>query len=341
LISNIFAEETEVKLGIMETVGGVGLIMGPVIGGVFYSIGGYVFVFIVYDLLLLVLGVMTYLLLPSDRPEEEKKKDKNKKGMCKLAFNWKIMLDLVIVIFGMGGPAFLEPVLASHINSESHYSQMIITSLFGLPMLGYALAVKIQSMLPRSLDKRIVLLLGLLFEAIGFLTVGPWPGFHLPHSYIIISFGLFLIGCGSAWAYLPTLPHMIHTGLTILGYQDREYLSDTLSGIMGTCHYLGEFTAPLAAGFLTHKQGFHGATGTVGGVILLYILFYTLVSGSWKLLLSCKFTSNDYVEAPELELADSKKGELNQSVSYEVFDENHRPKNIYSHEVLETPEEEI
>jgi hypothetical protein len=79
----------------------------------------------------------------------------------------------------------------------------------------------------------------------------------------------------------------------------------------------------------------------VGGVILLYILFYTLVSGSWKLLLSCKFTSNDYVEAPELELADSKKGELKQSVSYEVFDENHRPKNIYSHEVLETPEEEI
>ena len=339
LISNIFPEETEVKLGIMETVGGVGLIMGPVIGGIFYSFGGYVFVFLVYDMLLLILGIMTYFLLPSDRPEEEKKK--NKKGMCKLAFNWRIMLDLFIVIIGMGGPCFLEPVLASHVNAESQYSQGIIACLFALPMLGYVLAIKIQSMLPQSIDKRIVLLLGLLFEGIGFLTVGPWPGFSLPHSYIIISIGLFLIGCGSAWAYLQTLPNMIHTGLTVLGYQDREYLSDTLSGIMGAFHYLGEFSAPLAAGFLTHQQGFDGATGTVGGFILLYTLFYTLVGGSWKLLLYCNFTSNDYVEASEVELADSKKGDLKQSVSYEVFDESRKPKNSYSHQVLETPEEEL
>lgn len=324
----------------METIGGIGLIMGPVIGGIFYSIGGYVFVFMIYDVLLLALGVMTYNLLPADRPEQEKKKDK--KGMIKLAFNWRIMLDLVIVIFGMGGPAFIEPVFASHVSSETDYSGLFIASLFGLPMLGYTMAVKLQSMLPRNIDKRIVLVSGLILEATGFLLVGPWPSLFLPHNYVIISFGLIFIGCGSAWAYLPTLPHMIHTGLTILGYEDREYLSDTLSGIMGTCHYLGEFIAPIAAGFLTHRLGFHDATGAVGGIIILYILFYTIVSGTWRLFASCNFSSNDFVEARSVELASSEKpGVIKQSDGYQVFDENQLPKQGYSHEVLETPDEEL
>ena len=72
VISNIYPEDMEDKIGIMETLGGVGLMAGPAIGGILYSLFGYKFVFIFYTLIFLVLTVISFKILPEDNPDDSK-----------------------------------------------------------------------------------------------------------------------------------------------------------------------------------------------------------------------------------------------------------------------------
>lgn len=112
-------------------------------------------------------------------------------------------------MFGMGGPAFLEPILANHLINHMGYTPEITSGLFGIPTLGYAIAVKVQSMFPKRFDRRVVIMIGLTVSGLGFITVGPWEATGLPHSIVMTGVALFMIGSGSAWAYLPTLPLMV------------------------------------------------------------------------------------------------------------------------------------
>mmetsp|Transcript_34142 Transcript_34142/g.6155 ORF Transcript_34142/g.6155 Transcript_34142/m.6155 type:complete len:102 (+) Transcript_34142:193-498(+) len=101
-------------------------------------------------------------------------------------------------MFGMGGPAFLEPILANHLITHMEYTPEVVSGLFGIPTLGYALAVKIQSMLPSRVDRRLVMMIGLAVSGVGFVIVGPWEVTGLPHSIVMTGIALFMIGSGSA-----------------------------------------------------------------------------------------------------------------------------------------------
>ena len=55
----------------METFFGLGLIVGPMVGGVLYSFGGYTTPFAIMGAILFSAAVMSYFALPVHRDEEE------------------------------------------------------------------------------------------------------------------------------------------------------------------------------------------------------------------------------------------------------------------------------
>jgi len=296
VIANTYPDEIEKKLGWMEICGSLGLILGPLLGGLLYQINGYTTTFILLTVVLVILSVITFLVLPP--PKEEKAKEKRRLSLLKLAFNKKVFPTLVVVMFAMAGPAYLDPVLAPHLESGYGLSKLMIGVMFALPFLGYTSAVKGQTMLPKKFDRRIVLLIGLFIEGVAFFFIG--PSFGMPNELYLVIIGLSLIGLGSAWAYLPSLPYMIDAAAKDMKIDDREHLSDCMSTVMGTAHYCGEALGPICAGLLTEWLHFSDGVAVFAGAALFYAFVYGFFTKTIIKLFRCKFTRKIKDENVEL-----------------------------------------
>ena len=290
LIASLYHDSMEAKIGVSESLGGIGLIVGPLVGGLIYAAVGYSGVFLTMLVVFISTGFATFRLIP-DYVADVEKEEKEKFGLVGLAFHRSVLLDLIVVLFGMAGPVYFEPVLAPHL-LDAGYGYVLVSFVFALPMLGYIIAVRFQTLLPADLDRRLVLVGGLAVEGLGLILIGPWEALSLPRSLLITSLGLILLGTGSAWAYLPTLPHMIKSALSQLQVRDKEKLSDSLSALMGMCHYLGEAIAPIFAGFFTSQMGFANASATFGWFIILYMLFFLYMTQSYSMFNTCDFIAD-------------------------------------------------
>lgn len=271
VISNLYPNDMEDKIGILETIGGIGLMAGPPIGGILYHIGGYKFVLITYTFIFLLSTFVAFCVLPIDNSEKQKFDEKiSYSNLLKLK---KVYLTLIVVIFGMAGPGFLEPVLAENMKNSLNLTPFWIGVFFGLITLGYTLAMISLSKIPKKIDRGFILLAGLFIEGLSFVIIGPWEVFGTPNAYVT-GFGLTAMGFGSAWAYIPSLPYCIDESLENIPNADKEILSNTLSTIMGTTHYLGETLGPIIGGIFCYTMGFQNGYANFGFLILFYFVIY-------------------------------------------------------------------
>ena len=89
---------------------------------------------------------------------------------------------------------------------------------------------------------------------------------------------LVILGVGSAWAYIPSLPYLIDTTLGEIPGADKELLSNTLSTMMGTTHYLGETLGPIVGGISCYLLGFQDGYALFGAIILGYAGIYWILN---------------------------------------------------------------
>ena len=299
VISNIYPEDMEAKIGIMETIGGVGLMAGPAIGGILYSLTSYKFVFLFYTLVFLSLTVVAFKILPEDNPE--RLTEPVNISYFRLIRMKKIFLTLVVVVFGMAGPAFLEPVLADSLKQSLGFNEFWIGMFFAIPTLGYTIAMKLLIMTPKSVDRRHFLFTGMFIEGVSFIVIGPWTGFGTPWAFSA-ALGLLLLGFGSAWAYIPSLPYLIDSASEELINADKEHLSNALSTIMGTTHYLGESVGPIVGGIMCHVLGYENGYALFGVCILVYFVIYGVLNNEFADIAKGKFYLEDehrIIELPQ------------------------------------------
>ncbi|OMJ88569.1 hypothetical protein SteCoe_9429 [Stentor coeruleus] len=283
VISNQYPNDMEEKIGLMETLGGVGLMSGPALGGLLYEFTGYKFVFIFYTVLFLALTTYTFKILPEDRPDKEKSESSIK--YTEIFSIGKIVLTLIVVIFGMAGPGFLEPVLETNLENSLGLSTLWVGIFFALPTLGYTVAMKLLTMIPKEVDRRHVLFAGLFIEGLSFILLGPFSFFGSP-NIILKAISLTTLGFGSAWAYIPSLPLLIETASERMPGIDKEILSNTLSTLMGTTHYLGETLGPIVGGVSVHHFGDQDGYALFGVLILTYFLIYGIINKQFQALIN-------------------------------------------------------
>lgn len=61
--------------------------------------------------------------------------------------------------------------------------------------------------------------------------------------------------------------------------ENKEKLSDSLSSLMGTCHYLGESLGPFFGGMIVEEYGFDNGSAFFGLTILIYMVFFMIITG--------------------------------------------------------------
>ena len=268
----------------MEFGGQVGILLGPVIGAGLFSFADYVGTFSIFAGILLIGVVLLFIFNHTEKNYDPDTKELAEDvNQCKVAVYPRICTVLFFVIFGLAGPVYLEAVSANYLHSMG-VSKLYIGFIFAIQMIGYLIAWGFF-MLGKRFDRRVIMIVGAWIEIFGCLLIGPVIPVDSHIGWTIA--GMFVMGAGSALCYLPTLPYMIKCAEKKFEDAKKEDLSDVLSAIFGTCHYIGETVGPLYSGIMTEVIGFRYAAGIFAAIIFIYSVFFGWYCDFWKVLCTC------------------------------------------------------
>jgi MFS family permease len=160
---------------------------------------------------------------------------------------------------------------------EENMGYWFITNTFA-----YALSSYFVSLIPESVHKARLMLFGICILAISFVLMGPSPLFFSP-SLTLTVVGLFGMGVGGGFMYVPSVPHMIKVAHDDYGYSEDHRLNDTISSIATISLCAGEIFGPVTASVLYSLYGYAYAATIIAGVFAAYAGVYALKSDAvWQ-----------------------------------------------------------
>ncbi|XP_060095518.1 MFS-type transporter SLC18B1 isoform X2 [Heteronotia binoei] len=232
ILAKTFPNNIATVLGSLEIFTGLGLVLGPPLGGFLYQSFGYEIPFIVLGCVVLIMVPLNICILP--RFDSIPSKD----SFWKLVAIPKILL-LSSTLFSLSSSmSFLDPTMSLFVLEKFQ----LPVSYVGLVFLGLALSYSLSSPLIGYLsDKKVhsrkwLLIIGGLMSAVCYFLLGPAPVLHIESE------------------------HGFEEGLSLLGL---------VSGLFSAVWSLGSFVGPILGGFLNDKLGFEWAAAIQGGWPLL------------------------------------------------------------------------
>lgn len=250
----------------------IGVAVGPVIGGVLYESVNYEFPNYVFAVISF-LTIPSVFLIPRDADGAQ---DTEKKATSLSSFlkNSRFSFTVGLIIVNFSGFTFIYAAILKHM--ESFECGPTTAGLFiAEVIISYFASMVVLNFLPKSIDRRVWLVLGCFLEFISFFLAGPEPYLLLPKSLYVVGIGLFLCGFGGGLSILPILPELIDIG-SIHIKADDEAVGDIASAFNNMGFQLGEFFGPILGSQFTSVVGFPHGSSIYSLIILLYTLFYVI-----------------------------------------------------------------
>ncbi|XP_023807782.1 MFS-type transporter SLC18B1 isoform X1 [Oryzias latipes] len=273
MTAKIFPNNVATVLGSLEVFTGLGLIVGPPVGGWFYHSFGYEVPFMLLGCLLLIMVPFNLYVLPSIEA------DPSKDSFLRLLSHVKVLLICFVIFTLSSGLGFFDATLSLYAMKTFNLSSGYV----GLIMLGLSLPYCLASPLigyftDKYPDSRIGLTVtGGIVTAMGFCLLGPAPFLHISSQLWLLVLMLGLIGFSLGMTAIPTFPEIIvcarekglEEGLSTLGM---------VSGLFGAFWSTGMFYGPIVGGLITQHLTFEWAATIQGGVGLLAALLLGMYS---------------------------------------------------------------
>ncbi|KAM6465752.1 MFS-type transporter SLC18B1 isoform 2-T2 [Liasis olivaceus] len=264
ILINTFPQNIATAMGILEIFTGLGLVMGPPVGGFLYQSFGYEVPFIVLGSATLLMVPLNMYILPNY--DSVPKKD----SFLKLIVLPKVVI-LCLTIFGLSASlAFLDPTMSLFVLEKFK----LPAGYVGLVFLGLALSYSVTSPLLGFLSDKIpwlrkwLLIFGGLLTALCYFFLGPAPILHIESQLWLFILMLILIGFALAMVGMPLFPEMLSSAYEN-GFEEGLSLLGLVSGLFGALWALGSFVGPTLGGFLNEKVGFEWSAAIQGGFSLL------------------------------------------------------------------------
>ncbi|XP_073431941.1 MFS-type transporter SLC18B1-like isoform X4 [Dendrobates tinctorius] len=188
ILAKAFPNNIATVMGSLEVFSGLGLVLGPPIGGVLYQSFGYEVPFIALGCLVLLMVPLNLFVLP--RYDSFPGKD----SFWSLVKLPKVML-MCFMIFSLSSClGFLDPTMSLFLTETFDLK----VGYVGLVFLGLAVFYAISSPLLGVLSDRLpklrkwLLIVGNLGTALCFFMLGPAPIFHIDRSFVGPTLGGFL-----------------------------------------------------------------------------------------------------------------------------------------------------
>ncbi|PZC87305.1 hypothetical protein B5X24_HaOG201541 [Helicoverpa armigera] len=226
IIAKEFPNNVATMFASLETFFGLGLIVGPTLGGALYDYGGYSLPFAVLGSALFCAAVMSCLVLPRNHDDEDLKP--GGPSMISLLKVPGVSLSALSIMVTSMSIGFLQATLEPHLR-QFQFSSMVLGLMFVINGGLYAISAPGWGWLcdHPAIRPKYVIAVGCAFVAGGFLLIGPAPFFDMNTA--------------------SGLPNSIETyGL--------------VSGMWTSTFALGAFIGPTVSGLLFDSIGFRNST---------------------------------------------------------------------------------
>ncbi|XP_054836797.1 MFS-type transporter SLC18B1 isoform X2 [Eublepharis macularius] len=264
ILAKAFPNNIATVLGSLEIFTGLGLVLGPPIGGFLYQSFGYEIPFIVLGSVVIIMVPLNMYLLP-----------KYDSAPTKDSF-WKLItipkvLVLSSTIFSLSASfGFLDPTMSLFVLKKFQ----LPVGYVGLVFLGLALSYSLSSPFLGFLSdkkpplRKWLLVTGGLLASLCYFLLGPAPVLHVESKLWLFVLMLVFIGFALGMSGIPAFPEILNCAYEN-GFQEGLSLLGLVSGLFSALWSLGSFVGPTLGGFLNGKLGFEWAAAIQGGWPLL------------------------------------------------------------------------
>ncbi|XP_059907225.1 MFS-type transporter SLC18B1-like [Gadus macrocephalus] len=264
LASKVFPNNVATVLGSLEMFTGLGLILGPPLGGWLYQAYGYELPFLVLGCILLLMVPFNIIVMPSCAAEP------SENSFLQLLKVPKVLLICFFMFSLSSGLGFLDTTLSLYAIEKFGLSPGYVGLLFLGVSLPYGLSSPVFGFFADKYptSRRWFLILGGLLSGLCFCFLGPAPFLHITSQLWLLIFMLCVIGFGLGLSLMPSLPEIIAAAHE-QGFEDGLSTLGMVSGLFGACWSMGMFYGPMMGGVLTQHLTFEWAATIQGGLSVL------------------------------------------------------------------------
>ncbi|XP_062379053.1 MFS-type transporter SLC18B1 isoform X1 [Sardina pilchardus] len=261
ILAKVFPNNIATVLGCMEIFTGLGLILGPPIGGWLYQAFGYEIPFIVLGGLLFLMVPFNIWLLPSQDA------DPSSDSFFRLCTILKIPIICFVVLTLSSGLGFLDATLSLFaIDKFSMTPGTVGLLMIGLS-LPYGAASPIFGLLSDKYPsaRKWMMVMGGMTTAVGFCLLGPIPVIGVSSQLWLTVLMLVVIGFSLCMTAIPTFAEMLicaHEN----GFEEGLSTLGLVSGLFSAVWSCGMFVGPTLGSYITQKSNFEYASACQGGL---------------------------------------------------------------------------
>ncbi|XP_064652548.1 MFS-type transporter SLC18B1-like [Lineus longissimus] len=280
-----FADYASIMFGILETFAGVGLMVGPAIGGFLYAAWGFPLPFIVIGVVMFLILILNWILLPGGI--EDAGLDVKSTPVIKLLRIPSILLVCLSLVVSASIWAILDPILEPHLQ-EFQLGSELLGLLFLLMSASYAISSPLWGWLSeKTPDSKIVVVIGFIGSGFSLFLLAPSPllGFAEGENILWLNIvALLFLGVTISMAVIPTFESVLDSA-ELAGLEDNMGTYATVAGLWGSMYALGDFVGPVLGGLLEDAIGFQWSITYMGigslatGIIILVLYLYELKFG--------------------------------------------------------------
>jgi len=293
MIAKEFPENVATMFAILETFFGIGMIVGPTVGGALYEAGGFTLPFVLLGTILVCASGFCFFVLPSSVDSVNSVTEKP--SVLQALKVPSITMAMYSVACSAASLGFIQATLEPHLRSFN-MTPLVIGSMFVVSGGCYGFSAPLWGMICDKYPPKMVTLVGAVLIGIGFSIMGPLPFFNLEKSIKLIIVALVFHGLGLGAEVVAGFADA-HKSAIAKGFPDTIDTYGLISGLWTSTFALGAFIGPTLAGILFDSVGFPWATMLIIGVHILVIIFLIVFS-----MCSGKSTLQDEItEEPEEE----------------------------------------
>lgn len=265
IVLNLFPDHISTVFGIIETCVGIGMSLGPAIGGALYSVGGFGLPFYVLGTCVLLTLPTSWILMRHIKVHSTATRTESYSTLLKVP---QVIVVCIILVVGSQSQGFVEPTLEPHMREMFDTGADIVGVFFLVLAATFSICSPLVGWICMKTEQRIpMMVVGLVLMSAAQLFMGPAPFLGLPSNMWLTLATVALLGISFAVAYVPTMESIIHAAVDG-GMTDDVATYGLVSGLWSSMYSLGEVLGPSIGGVFLDLVGFPWASTIVAAVSL-------------------------------------------------------------------------
>ncbi|XP_063708219.1 MFS-type transporter SLC18B1-like isoform X2 [Culicoides brevitarsis] len=266
IIAKEFPNNVATTFASLETCFGLGLIVGPMLGGALYSVGGYFLPFVVLGLSLFITALLTLCILPHHKfSEEEQERTASLFYVLKIP---GVLICALAIAATSASIGFISATLEPHLR-QFELGPVLLGVIFVINGGVYALTAPVYGwVLDKCFNPKLATIMGTMLICVGFCFVGPVPFIQAKTTLGLVITGLVLHGFGIAAVLVSSFTDALKTAVKH-GLPDNIETYGLISGLWTSTFAFGAFVGPSVSGFLFDSVGFRASTLFIIGLHLI------------------------------------------------------------------------